>query len=111
MRVGSVTQASAGGSRRLEPPTTKPAVNVLMNGSIVNNTTPSYALAQGVPAASCATTDALSGVAVPASLGVVNAVTGQAVPNPPTAVGLYRARCAGALDNANLTTVTFRVMR
>jgi hypothetical protein len=95
---------------------TKPVVNVLMNGSVVSGTTPSYSLAQGIPTASCETTDALSGVAVPASLSLVKVTSSGevAAANPPTTTGTYRAKCLGALDNAdnaNARTVTFKITR
>jgi large repetitive protein len=111
---------NAGNRKTLLSPTfnidkTKPIVNVLMNGgAVLPNTTPTYSLAHGVPTASCNTLDVLSGVAVSASPSVVNATTGQAVSNPPTVPGSYRAKCAGALDradNANERTIPFRVIR
>jgi hypothetical protein len=95
---------------------TKPVVNVLMNGSVVSGTTPSYSLAQGIPTASCETTDALSGVATSASLSLVKVTSSGevAAANPPTTTGTYRAKCLGALDNAdnaNARTVSFKVTR
>jgi hypothetical protein len=88
-------------------------------GSIITNANsviPSYALAQGIPTASCDTTDGVSGVATPASLSIVKVTSSGdvAAANPPTATGTYRARCSSALDNAdntNARTVTFKVTR
>lgn len=96
---------------------TKPVVNVLMNGSVIsnaNNTVPTYSLAQGIPTANCDTTDAVSGVATSASLSLVKVTASGEVPapNPPTSMGNYRAKCIGALDNAdnaNAKTVAFKV--
>jgi hypothetical protein len=95
---------------------TKPVVNVLMNGSVVSGTTPSYSLAQGIPSASCETTDALSGVATSASISIVKVTSSGevAATNPPTLAGTYKAKCLGALDNADNAssrTVTFKVTR
>jgi hypothetical protein len=109
---------NAGNSKTLTSPafnidTTKPIVNVLMNGVVVA-TGQTYSLAQGVPTASCQTTDALSGVATSASISVVKVTSSGEVAssNPPVAAGNYRAKCTGALDNAdnaNAKTVSFKV--
>jgi hypothetical protein len=94
--------------------TTKPVVNVLMNGVVVSTGLTFSLLQTGVPTASCQTTDAISGVATSASISVVKVTTLGEVPasNPPTSVGNYRAKCAGALDNAdnaNAKTIAFKV--
>ena len=122
--IPGVCTDNAGNRKSLVSPAfnidkTKPVINVLMNGLVISNansTVPTYSLAQGIPTASCETTDALSGVATTASLNLVKVTTtGEvAAANPPTAVGTYRTRCSGALDNADNSfakTVTFKVTR
>lgn len=78
---------------------TKPVVNVtgVAEGSL-------YTFGQ-VPVAGCATTDALSGVATPASIQVSGGTS--------NGVGTFTATCSGAVDvagNTNSQAVSYRVL-